>query len=225
VVGGNYASGGSSKAARNDVFLSGYALMALSPKGPTATMVTRFPARPLDDGGVRIEWELSSSSGDIVSNVYRLSADGIERTLLNDAPIAGSGTHVLVDAAPGDATTLTYELTELGADGERTLQRLTLERGAAAGPGLVLGQNAPNPFESATVIQFDVPRADHVRVAIHDSAGRLVRVLENGDLAPGRYSRLWDGRDTQGRAVPSGLYFYSAETAGQRVVRRAIRVK
>lgn len=222
---GNYAGGGTSKAARNDVHMSAYALMALSPMGPTATMVTRFQASPLDDGGVRIEWELSSSSGDVVSNVYRLSVDGIERTLVNDAPIAGSGTHVLVDPAPGDATTLTYELTELTAGGERTLQRLTLERGTAAGPGLVLGQNAPNPFESATMIQFDVPRADHVRVAIHDSAGRLVRVLENGELAPGRYSRLWDGRDAQGRAVPSGLYFYSAESAGQRVVRRAIRVK
>lgn len=230
---GNYAGGGTSKAARNDVHMSAYALMALSPMGPTATLVTRFQANPLEDGSVRVEWELSSSAGDVTSNVYRLLADGAGRTLLNAAPIGGAGLHSLVDAEPGDDPTLTYELAEVTESGERVLQRISLDRGTvttpgggtAGGPGLRLGQNAPNPFESTTMIQFDVPRADHVRVAIHDSAGRLVRELENGDLQAGRYSRLWDGRDTEGRAVPSGLYFYSAETRGQRVVRRAIRVK
>lgn len=222
---GNYAGGGTSKAARNDVHMSSYALMALSPMGPTATLVTRFQANELSDGRVRLEWELSSAADGIETNVYRISPDGIERTLLNAVPVAGVGTHALVDAEPGDAATLTYELVEVAEDGEHVLQRLTLERGAAAAAGLALAQNAPNPFESTTLIQFDVPRADRVRVAIHDSAGRLVRLLEDGTLPAGRYSRLWDGRDTQGRTVPSGLYFYSAESQGQRVVRRAIRVK
>lgn len=226
---GNYAGGGTSKAARNDVHIAGYALMSLSPMGPTATLVTRFQANPLDDGGVRLEWELSSTAGDVAANVYRLSADGIERVRVNDTPVSGTGVHVVVDAAPGGSPTLTYELAEVTGEGERVLQRLTLDRGTTSAPGgaprVSLGQNAPNPFEATTLIQFDVPRADHVRVAIHDSAGRLVRVLEDADLPAGRYSRLWDGRDDAGRAMPSGLYFYSAESAGQRVVRRAIRVK
>ncbi len=224
---GNYAGGGTSKAARNDVHMSSYALMALSPMGPTATLVTRFQAVALSGGAVRIEWELSADGATVSTNLYRLAADGVERTRLNDAPISGSGDHELVDGAPGDAPSLTYELTEVTESGERVLQRLTLDRGTTSGPtaGLALAPNVPNPFESTTLIQFDVPRADRVRVAIHDSAGRLVRLLEDGDLPAGRFSRLWDGRDAQGRSVPSGLYFFSAESRNQRVVRRAIRVK
>jgi hypothetical protein len=222
---GNYAGGGTSKAARNDVYMSAYALMSLSPMGPTATLVRLFQASPLDDGSVRIEWELSSSAGDVAANLYRIAPEDAGRTLVNAEPVEGTGRHELVDRTPGDATVLTYELDEVTASGERLLQRLSLDRGARVTTGVVLGQNAPNPFGSTTTISFDVPRADHVRVAIHDSAGRLVRVLEDGQLPAGRYSRLWDGCDAQGRAVPSGTYFYSAESSGQRVVRRAIRVK
>ena len=230
---GNYAGGGTSKAARNDVYISGYALFALSPMGPTATLVTRFQANPLDDGSVRLEWELSSTAGDVAANVYRLSADGIGRTRLNETPVSGAGSHVLLDAEPGEEATLTYELAEVTGSGEHALQRITLDRGTVTTPGgasagrpaVMLGQNSPNPFGSSTMIQFELPQAARVRLAIHDGAGRLVRVIENGDLLPGRYSRLWDGRDADGRAVPSGLYFYSAESSGQRAVRRAIRVK
>lgn len=222
---GNYAGGGTSKAARNDVYISGYALMALSPMGPTATLVQRFRANPLADGAVRIEWELAPSAADVATHVDRVAADGIGRTRLTAAPVTGAGLHEVVDAEPGDAATLTYELVEAGADGEHVLQRLTLERGAAAGAGLALAPAAPNPFRETTLIRFDVPRAERVRVAIHDSAGRLVRVLEDGELPAGRYSRLWDGRDERGREVPSGLYFLSAERAGERLVRRAVRVK
>jgi hypothetical protein len=222
---GGYASGGLSKAARNDVHMSAYTLAALSPMGPTTTMVSYMRATALEDGAVMVEWELSSTDGALDVNLYRLSPDGIERTLVNASPVEGAGRHDLVDGTPGDAASLTYELVQVTEGGEHTLQRVSLDRGAAPSAGVSLGQNTPNPFGSSTLIQFDVQRADHVRVAIHDSAGRLVRVLEDGDLPPGRYSRSWDGRDSVGRAVPSGLYFYSAESSGQRVVRRAIRVK
>lgn len=222
---GNYAGGGTSKAARNDVYISAYALMALSPMGPTATLVQRFQAHPLADGGVRIEWELAPSAADAATHVDRILPDGAGRVRLTGAPVTGAGVHEVLDAEPGDAATLTYELVEAGEDGEHALQRLTLERGAAAGPGLSLAPAAPNPFRGTTLIRFDVPRPERVRVAIHDSAGRLVRVLEDGELPAGRYSRLWDGRDEMGREVPSGLYFCSAERAGERLVRRAVRVK
>lgn len=222
---GNYAGGGTSKAARNDVHMSAYSLAALSPMGPTTTMVSFMRAIPLDGGDVMVEWELSSTDASLTVNLYRLSPDGIERTLVNASPVEGAGRHELVDGTPGEGASLTYELVQVTDSGERTLQRVSLDRGASPSAGVSLGQNSPNPFESSTLIQFDVQRADHVRVAIHDSSGRLVRVLEDGQLPPGRYSRSWDGRDTRGRVVPSGIYFYSAESSGGRVVRRAIRVK
>ena len=43
---------------------------------------------------------------------------------------------------------------------------------------------------------------------IYDAAGRLVRVLVEGARPAGNYAELWDGRDSRGRAVASGIYFY-----------------
>jgi flagellar hook assembly protein FlgD len=48
-----------------------------------------------------------------------------------------------------------------------------------------------------------------VTIKIFDLMGREVAtVLENVELPAGRHQRLWDGRDAQGRAVVSGIYFY-----------------
>lgn len=222
---GNYAPGGLSKAARNDVFMSSYALMALSPAGPTPTLVASFMADPLDDGTVRIQWEMTSTEGSVATNVYRVAPNGVERTLVNPTPIAGGGTHVVIDESPLEAETLTYELFEVTSDGEHSVGRIAVARGEPIGRRVSLEQNGPNPFSASTLISFAIPEAMHVRLAIYDTSGRLVRVLENASLSAGRYSRTWDGRNTDGRAMPNGSYFYAAETGGKRVVRRAILMR
>ena len=48
----------------------------------------------------------------------------------------------------------------------------------------------------------------HVKIAIYDTQGKLVRVLEDCYRSAGNHSTLWDGRDTQGIPVASGVYFY-----------------
>ena len=221
---GNYASGGQSKAARNDVFLSGYALLALSPAGPTAAVLAACSAEPQADGSVRVSWRLSGAGADVRTNLWRLSADGVERTLVNAEPLVGESQSV-VDTEPGDAAVVTYELTEVTADGERSLQRFSVELGATGASGLRLAPAAPNPFRESLRVDFDLPQAEHVRVAILDSAGRLVRRLEDAEFAAGRHSRTWDGRDARGRAAASGVYFLVVETPNDRVVRRTVRIQ
>jgi len=85
--------------------------------------------------------------------------------------------------------------------------------------------NAPNPFSDSTQIPFSLIVAGEVRLAIYDPAGRLVRVLQDGPLAPGRYTRVWDGRDGAGNPVRRGLYFVVAASGGQRAVRKALRIE
>jgi len=76
-----------------------------------------------------------------------------------------------------------------------------------------LSQNYPNPFNPTTRIAFGVSTPAHVSLRIYDAAGRLVRALVNDDRQPGRYEETWDGRDSIGRAVATGIYFYRL-TAG-----------
>ena len=220
---GNYASGGLSKAARNDVYLSAYALMALSPVGPTATVLSLFDAVPQEDRSVRIEFRLGAGSTQLQANLFRLSPNGIEATRINEVPFAGELSHVLYDTPPDDVDELDYELREAGPE-ERVIGRLHIQLQPSAATGLRLSQNEPNPFTSSTRIRFELARTARVRLAIRDAAGRTVRVLREGELAPGSYSAAWDGRDASGRAVFAGVYFYALENDGAVVVRRAVRL-
>ena len=66
---------------------------------------------------------------------------------------------------------------------------------------------APNPFQQATTVAFDVPPdGGIIRIAICDVAGRLVRLLVESPQAPGRKSITWDGRDDRGSLMPTGIY-------------------
>jgi flagellar hook assembly protein FlgD len=43
---------------------------------------------------------------------------------------------------------------------------------------------------------------------VYDSVGRRVCTLLEADLGPGTYRAVWDGKDHNGNAVASGVYFY-----------------
>jgi hypothetical protein len=70
-----------------------------------------------------------------------------------------------------------------------------------------LGQNSPNPFNPSTRITFGLKDAAIVSLRIYDVAGRLVRVLVAGSRPAGNYSELWNGKDSRGTSVASGIYF------------------
>ncbi len=83
--------------------------------------------------------------------------------------------------------------------------------GTAELPGAFsLAQNYPNPFNPSTVILFTVGPGETVRVTLEvfNLAGKLVRTLADDRREAGTYQLWWDGRDSQGRDVPSGVYFY-----------------
>lgn len=83
----------------------------------------------------------------------------------------------------------------------------------------------PNPSRGATRLAFSLPRASAVRVEIRDVAARRVRTLDAGEFTAGAHEILWDGRDDDGRALPSGVYFVRLR-AGERVaLGRLVRMK
>jgi hypothetical protein len=70
---------------------------------------------------------------------------------------------------------------------------------------------APNPFNPRVTISYALERDALVRVAIYDIHGRLVRTLHNGPQSVGEQSTVWDGRDRNGRNMPSGTYLYRVD--------------
>jgi flagellar hook assembly protein FlgD len=83
----------------------------------------------------------------------------------------------------------------------------------------------PNPFRSRVGIHFTTTRSDPVRVAVHDLAGRRVRTLHRGGLAPGDHAFVWDGHDAQGRPASPGLYVVRVEADGRRVETKMFRLR
>ena len=71
-----------------------------------------------------------------------------------------------------------------------------------------LHDNYPNPFNPRTNIQFDLPRASHVSLAVYDLAGRRLRTLVDEVRPAAMHTVVWDGSDDAGRRVASGVYYY-----------------
>lgn len=67
--------------------------------------------------------------------------------------------------------------------------------------------NYPNPFNSSTFIYFHLLKSDFIQLEIFDILGRNIRTLISEKKAQGYYRVLWDGADSNGNPVASGLYF------------------
>ncbi len=73
---------------------------------------------------------------------------------------------------------------------------------------LQLFQNHPNPFHHSAAISYMLPASGSVALKIYDITGRLVKTLVDESQESGVYRVQWDGKDTSGQGVPSGIYFY-----------------
>ena len=88
-----------------------------------------------------------------------------------------------------------------------------------------LEQNYPNPFNPTTTIRFELPEDAHTRIAIYDLLGREIVLLENRPFHAGYHQVIWQGRDTYGNTVPSGMYFYRMEANGFSSTRKMVFLK
>lgn len=92
-------------------------------------------------------------------------------------------------------------------------------------PGYVLDQNVPNPFNPSTRIPYRVPVASPVTIRIHDVRGRLIRSLVDGISEAGRFEVWWDGTDTGGDRVGSGIYFCTLEAGDFTQTRKMVMLE
>ena len=93
----------------------------------------------------------------------------------------------------------------------------------------VLFANYPNPFNPETWIPYQLAEPSAVTLYIYDVRGAVVRHLHLGHQPAGIYESLsraayWDGRNSLGESVASGVYFYTL-TAGDFVATRKLLIK
>lgn len=71
-----------------------------------------------------------------------------------------------------------------------------------------LEQNYPNPFNPSTEINFALPTDAFVELSVFNILGQNVATLVAGDLPAGEHFIRWNGTDSDGGSVASGIYFY-----------------
>ncbi len=68
-------------------------------------------------------------------------------------------------------------------------------------------RSSPNPARGGTRLSFSQHGVSDLRMSIHDVQGRTVAVLFDGHREAGNYHLDWNGRDSAGQALPTGIYF------------------
>jgi hypothetical protein len=75
-------------------------------------------------------------------------------------------------------------------------------------------QNYPNPFNPSTTLTFDIPVTSKYTLKVYNILGEEVELIDEGELQPGRYQRVWDGTTSDGRRAASGVYFARFSAGG-----------
>jgi hypothetical protein len=173
-----------------------------------------FPTSPghVDAGDIAALGVTLGSSTTRTSPVYNACVDLNDDLFVDASEVAAIGPHIshACDAPVGPAQKV------LRASGRDEV---------AGDAGVILSQNAPNPFNPNTSMSYRVARAGIVRLFVVDVRGRRVRTLDEGWREPGEYTVAWDGRDARGSQVGSGVYLCRLQTSSQEASRRMVVVR
>jgi hypothetical protein len=93
------------------------------------------------------------------------------------------------------------------------------------GVAFVLENAYPNPLNASTTIRYQLGEPQKVSVAIYNVLGQRVRVLWDGNQDAGDHFLEWDGRNSAGQTVSSGVYFYRLTTNTQEISKKIALIK
>ena len=221
----------------------------------TPTVEPSQPAMPADepsqlegdlnaDGVVNVQdlVLVASQFGRTGQNTADINEDGVVN--IQDLVLVAGAFNVTVSAPAAHlqvVDTLTTEEVQKWLHGAKQLghKDATMARGIVVLENLLallapaetaLLHNYPNPFNPETWIPYQLKTPALVRIAIYDPYGVLVRELSLGYQVAGRYTSrtraaYWDGRNTAGEPVASGLYFYTLTAGDFSSTRRMVILK
>lgn len=89
----------------------------------------------------------------------------------------------------------------------------------------ILKQNYPNPFNPSTTIEYSLPRAAQVEVAIFDLRGNRINTLVQGRQQSGSHTIQWQGINDERQQVSAGIYLYRVQYEHQTSTRKMILLR
>tara|TARA_B100000315_G_scaffold260753_1_gene324843 strand:+ start:14269 stop:17295 length:3027 start_codon:yes stop_codon:yes gene_type:complete len=91
--------------------------------------------------------------------------------------------------------------------------------------GFSLDQNYPNPFNAQTTIPFQLPFTENVKMTVYNLLGQEVKTVLN-EISPAGFSAVqWNGKNTSGQNVHSGVYFVKLKAGSFSEVKKVLLIK
>ena len=200
---------------------SGHSL--IGPNDIVPTLLQAFSAF-VDEDGVEITWQLAEIGEQVRFYVLRAEMpDGEYRELVDPRITAEGLLFSFRDTSYRPGTAYRYRVDVSDEEGRWILFETQV---VAIPPApLALHQNHPNPFNPKTTISFSISATGPVDLSVYDAGGKLVRTLVHDVLPEGLKEITWDGKDTRGNPVSSGVYLYRLTVGNQRIAKKMILLK
>lgn len=202
--------------------------------GPQGTIVHLFPLETTVGGARQLYYKDDASQED--------SRDTGDKRSYGDTGIEVSGSIVppvifsyrgyfLSSAFDSNIGPRIAEFERMPLDSALSFEAQTFEEPTSVADGtevpgtFELAQNFPNPFNPATEIRYQISERRRTVLTIYSILGERVRTLVDEVQPAGTYSVTWDGTDTSGQKVTSGIYLYRLQSGDLVASRKLILVK
>ncbi len=90
---------------------------------------------------------------------------------------------------------------------------------------LTLKGNYPNPFNPETVIQYSLSEESDVSIAVYNLKGQKVNTIVKEKQFSGDHEVVWNGKNSDGDTVSSGIYFYKIQTSKETKISKMVLMK
>ena len=172
--------------------------------------------------GVAVSFAVTAGEGTLSSATDTTDANGRAATSLTLGSEAGTNT---VEATVEGLRSATFTAT-----GERSGLASMFDAFGSGKPTALpdhtqLLQNAPNPFNTQTVLSYFLLEPSLTRLEVFALTGQRIAVLHQGPQQAGYHRLHWDGRDAAGHSVASGAYLYRLVTDDTALTRKLILLR
>ncbi|MDP2174112.1 MAG: choice-of-anchor D domain-containing protein, partial [Candidatus Cloacimonadaceae bacterium] len=192
---------------------------------------------------VKIAWVTASETNHLGYNILRGDSNNVgnaiqlNQNVITPADGVALGTQMsykFIDNEIYNNETYYYWLESVDLDGTSNLHGpitvlVTLDPEDPGTPPIPLFTKLmeayPNPFNPSTKISYSLKEAGKVRIEVYNVKGQMIRTYDNDHSTPGYYHILWDGKDTSGRNVSSGLYLYRMISGNYRESKKMVLAK
>ncbi|MCH8020798.1 T9SS type A sorting domain-containing protein [candidate division KSB1 bacterium] len=180
----------------------------------------------LEERRARLTWTTASEDNNLGFDVQHKFSEDFE----NLGFVRGNGTTAVPQyyqfltekLAPGRHQ---FWLKQIDLDGSFTLSH-ELEVKVTIPGTFELSELFPNPFNPTTTIQYGLPTSEIVTLKISNLLGENVVTLVNNEFfSSGYHVSNWDGRNTNGREIASGIYVYQLQAGGFSITKKMLLIR